>query len=214
MEDPKQVAAQLRKPTGDAGIEMANMMNESNKIISLATYDRLEISDNDKILEVGMGNGAFVQNVIDRGKGASYVGVDYSQTMVDAAIDVNRTGIALGNVEFHCASIDSMPVKSDSFDKFATVNTLYFWPDPVAGMREIHRVIKPGGKAIIAVRPKGTVQAEFIKYDFNFYEEGEIKRFAKAGGFNNISLEYKDEKTAVFDGVEYQLKSLFITLIK
>ncbi len=42
--------------------------------------------------------------------------------------------------------MESLPFDNDSFDKALAINSMQVWPDAAAGLREIRRVMKPGGK--------------------------------------------------------------------
>lgn len=214
MSEAKEVAAQLRKPSGDAGIEMGQMMNESNKIISLGAYDRLSLQNNDAVLEIGMGNGYYVQHILDQAENLTYTGVDYSNTMVEEAVKINAALIEQDQASFHHSGINKIPAQDESFDKIVTVNTMYFWEDPVRDLKELKRVLKLNGWIIIAVRPKGTVKAEFIKYNFNFYSNEEIAKFVREAGLEVDNFDQVPEKKVEFDGVEYDLESLYIKLVK
>ena len=72
----KSLAVQLRKPEGSLGIEVGRMMNKRNKLMNLATIDQLEIQPNDKILEIGMGNGFFVKYILKKDETVRYIGCD------------------------------------------------------------------------------------------------------------------------------------------
>ena len=213
-EEAKRVAAQLRKPAGEDGLKMALMMNDSNKIISMAAYEHLKISDNDHILEIGMGNGAFVPHILGQASNVRITGVDYAETMVGEAIKLNKELVEAGKAEFHHAGIHEIPSEESTFTKIVTVNTMYFWDDPVRDLKELHRVLKPGGRLVIAIRPKGTVKAEFTRYNFNFYEEREIEEF-----FSQTDLKIDEfvrvyEREVEFDGEKFELESLFVIASK
>lgn len=210
MNEAQKLAAQLRKPEGNAGIEIGNWMNEGNKEISEGAYKSLNIFDNDTILEIGMGNGYYVQSILDSAKNVNYVGVDYSELMVEESIKNNRDAIENNRAEFIHAGLSQIPKPDNSFDKIVTVNTMYFWDNPVEDMQELARVLKPNGTLLIAIRPKGTVKAEFTKYDFNFYSEVEIETFIKSAGLVLNRFQYQKEKEIEFDGQKFELESMYV----
>lgn len=43
-----------------------------------------------------------------------------------------------------------LPYRDDTFDRAVSFESIYFWPDPVRGLKEICRVLKQGGKVMIA----------------------------------------------------------------
>lgn len=48
------------------------------------------------------------------------------------------------------ASVEQMLFSADVFDKIITVESFYFWPDPLEDLGEVRRVLKPGGRFILA----------------------------------------------------------------
>ena len=76
-------------------------------------------------------------------------GVDHSEQSVAAARRTNRQGIAEGRVEIRQASVSALPFPDGIFDVVTAVETHYFWPDLPADMREILRVLKPGGTLVV-----------------------------------------------------------------
>jgi SAM-dependent methyltransferase len=84
------------------------------------------------------------------GSGGSVVGVDVVPAMVAAArreADTRR----LGNVSFRAASGDELPFANASFDAVVSRFGVMFFPSPVAGLREMLRVLEPGGRIAMAV---------------------------------------------------------------
>lgn len=63
-------------------------------------------------------------------------------------------GIARGKDLEHClfavvGVAEQMPLPDDSVDLLVSRGSIFFWDDPVQGLREVHRVLRPGGKAMI-----------------------------------------------------------------
>lgn len=100
----------------------------------------------DRVLEIGFGGGALLAALLEAG--ARPAGADVSEAMVGRARRRFR-----GRVEIARASIEALPFGDGAFDKAASVNNIYFWPDPGAGMRELARVVRPGGRLAIAFEP-------------------------------------------------------------
>ena len=75
------------------------------------------------------------------------------------------------------------------FDKFFSVNTIYFWDDEVKALNEIKRVIKPNGKLIIGFRPKHqTEKYPFTKYGFNQFSKTDVSNLLGDNGFSLIDI--------------------------
>jgi SAM-dependent methyltransferase len=76
-------------------------------------------------------------------------GIDHSEQSVAAARRTNRQEIAAGRVEIRQAAVSGLPFSDGLFDVVTAVETHYFWPDLHADMREVLRVLKPGGTLVI-----------------------------------------------------------------
>lgn len=88
------------------------------------------------------------------GKAAHVAGVDISDVMVEQARTRNADAIAAARVELHQGSADRLPFADDSFDNALSINSIHIWSDPAAGLRELHRVLKPEGRLVLGfVRP-------------------------------------------------------------
>jgi ubiquinone/menaquinone biosynthesis C-methylase UbiE len=108
------------------------------------------------ILDVGCGGGQAITALSTMATEGKVYGVDYSATSVAAARSLNERAIAAGKVDVRQASVSKLPFSEDKFDLITAIETHYYWPDPVLDLREIWRVLKPGGTvAIIAETYRG-----------------------------------------------------------
>ena len=73
--DLSEIAAQLRNPEGETGIIVGNKMNELNNFITHFAYDLMNVADNDHVLEIGLGNGKFVSEIIAKGSNIFFAGI-------------------------------------------------------------------------------------------------------------------------------------------
>lgn len=211
----KEIAAQLRKPQGEAGIQTGLRMNEGNVWINRYTLDTLEPGPGELVMEIGMGNGYFVRELLDRAPGLRYIGCDFSETMVEEASKLNRDLIDAGHVSFYLATADRLPVADNSIDKIFTVNTLYFWQDVKSVFTEMRRVIRPGGKLIISIRPKWQMQRyPFTKFGFVMYDSDELARLVQENNFTPITVVEHEEPEQEIAGQKYKVASLIVAAIK
>jgi ubiquinone/menaquinone biosynthesis C-methylase UbiE len=83
-------------------------------------------------------------------------GVDYSEESVAATKRTNARWIDLGCAEIRHGSVSQLPFPDAMFDLVTAVETHFWWPNLSADMRELFRVLKPGGTlALIAEVYKG-----------------------------------------------------------
>ena len=65
----KEIANQLRQPRGEAGVQTGVRMNEGNALINRFAIEALDLSPGEVVLEIGMGNGFFVRELIEMAPG-------------------------------------------------------------------------------------------------------------------------------------------------
>ena len=76
-------------------------------------------------------------------------GVDFSKESVAVASRTNRQWMDIARVEIREGSVSQLPFSEGVFDLVTAVETHFWWPDLPADMREVLRVLKPGGTLII-----------------------------------------------------------------
>lgn len=92
-------------------------------------------------LDVGCGNGAFTEMVVERCAPASVHGIDPSQNQLAFA----RSRLALRGAEFRQGGAMALPFADDTLDAAVMPLVLFFVPDPAKGLAEMARVVSPGG---------------------------------------------------------------------
>ncbi len=212
---PKELATQLRKPTGDTGKEVGLQMNKGNKHICLNSYKVLKPNKGDAILEIGMGNGFFIKDLFEMVDDLTYTGVDFSKDMVQEASALNTTFVNSKKVEFYEASIEKLPFDDNSFDCITTTNTLYFWPQPEDNAKELLRVLKPNGKLLVAYRSKKLMeQIELSKFGFKKYEAINVENLLTQVGFNKIITQVIEEPELDFNGKVLKMEGFYTIAYK
>lgn len=213
-ETAKAVASQLRKPAGDMGIEVGLTMNTGNLYINQYVINILKSGSPGNVLEIGMGNGYFVKDILAIDSSVRYSGCDYSETMIEEATKMNRAFIDEGRVRFDLSTASSMPYADTTFDTVFTINTVYFWENPDKELAEIRRVLKPTGQFIIAIRPKHAMEKfPFVKHGFNMFSSEDLSEVLKKNQFNVTDILEQQEPEIEFKGQPLRGESLIITAV-
>ena len=210
--DLQLLAAQLRKPEGETGIQVGRMMNNGNRVINKMTLDLLELRDSHSILEIGMGNGGLLDDLFHYAKNFTYTGVDYAPLMVAEATAANRQHVDNGTMRFLEANAAALPFEKGSFDRVFTVNTVYFWAEPQVQLMEIRRVLKAGGIFSIGIRTKETMDLmPFTRFGFTKYDVATLSELLQSNGFRILQCKEMEEPPYPFEGEELVLRNGIIS---
>jgi ubiquinone/menaquinone biosynthesis C-methylase UbiE len=210
-ESLQQLAAQLRQPTGEAGIQTGEWMNRGNVQINLDTLEVLQATAGDNILEIGMGNGFFVHKIIEKDNSIQYTGADFSNVMIKEAQRINMPWINNGQARFVLSDVAALPFDDNSFNKAFTINTIYFWEDAVKVLDEIKRVLQPKGKLIITLRPKRQMKNyPFTKYGFMMFSKEEAEQLLSVNGFTVLCAKEIQEPHFELNGEMVKMESLIV----
>jgi ubiquinone/menaquinone biosynthesis C-methylase UbiE len=133
-------------PQGLLGRLGGAIMARSNADFGSRAADLLGIQPGECVLEVGFGPGVVIGHLSDLASAGRVAGIDLSREMVEQARARNAASIQSGRVDLRHGSVENLPFHAGSFDKALAINSMQVWPDRVAGLREIGRVLKPGGR--------------------------------------------------------------------
>jgi ubiquinone/menaquinone biosynthesis C-methylase UbiE len=141
------------RPQGVLGRLGGVIMGRMNAACGAWVSDLLEVGPNDSVLEVGFGPGVTIQRLSRLAAEGRVAGIDQSREMVEQARARNSTALQSRHVDLRHGSVESLPFGDNSFDKALAINSMQVWPDAVAGLREMRRVMKPGGKIALGFTP-------------------------------------------------------------
>jgi ubiquinone/menaquinone biosynthesis C-methylase UbiE len=140
---------QVRKPSGWLGRRVVRAMNLSHATMTDWGLQQLTVPKNATILDVGCGGGWTVRKLVALAPEGKVVGLDYSSASVAVSRDTNAREIEAGRVRIEQGSVAALPFPDRSYDIVTAVETHYYWPDLPANVREVLRVLKPGGTFIL-----------------------------------------------------------------
>ena len=143
------VLRQVRKPGRWIGMPFLWSMNHSHSALTDWGLGHVRIENGFHILDVGCGGGRTLEKLAALASEGLVCGVDYSAGSVAASRAKNARMVAAGRVEVREAPVSRLPYPDRAFDLVTAIETHYYWPDPPGDLREVRRVLKPGGMVIV-----------------------------------------------------------------
>ncbi|MBS1807108.1 MAG: methyltransferase domain-containing protein [Acidobacteria bacterium] len=147
-----------------------------------------------EMLDVGCGTGYHMARY--RARGFRLTGIDGSADMLRQARELNP------DIVFYQSDVDRLPVAETAFDLAFSIEVLRYLPDIQPCVREIHRILRPGGTALVTAAPP--LQASIYPpvnrlavalklksltaLKQYFHSAGELERSFRAAGFQDVEV--------------------------
>jgi SAM-dependent methyltransferase len=144
-------AGQLRAWDGDEGAYWASHPGHFERALIAyreAFFAAAAIEPGDRTLDVGCGTGQTTRHAARLAPSGSALGVDLSSAMLEVARQRARDE-GLTNVRFEHADAQIHPFEPESFDVALSHTSAMFFGDRVAGMNNIRRALRPGGRVAL-----------------------------------------------------------------
>ncbi|WP_129717978.1 class I SAM-dependent methyltransferase [Pedobacter sp. SYP-B3415] len=181
----RELARQLRCPDGENGLRTAIGMEQHNTNMIRKTVDTLAPTPGAHVLEIGFGNGSHLDYLFQACQDLRYTGVDISETMVNEAQRLNAKHPVASKLAFLLTDGLSLPFGPSIFDCAFSVNTVYFWEQPLQYAAEIRRVVKPGGALCLGFADHSFMtQLPFTQYGFKLYDQEKAAALMHQSGFH------------------------------
>jgi len=150
-----------------------------------SAFEMLGLGGDDRFLDVGCGSGAAVRRaapLVERS-----VGVDLSEGMLRRA---DELAAGLEGVEFVEGDAEALPFEDGEFTAVLCTTSFHHYPEPFAALREMRRVLAPGGRAVIGdgctdnpgARVLNLLLRTFQPSHVNFYASGRLSEMVREAG--------------------------------
>jgi ubiquinone/menaquinone biosynthesis C-methylase UbiE len=152
----------------------------------------------ERVVDVACGTGVVTRLVAERVGDAAVAGVDIDPGMLEVA----RSAAPDTAIEWHEASADALPLGDATFDVGLCQMGLQFFPDRLGALRELRRVVSPGGRAALNVpgptppllsvleqalgRHLGLQAAGFVAAVFSLHEPEALRELMESAGFSDV----------------------------
>ncbi len=196
-------------PRSFSGWVMGWIMPIVHDSINKHVLPLMDLKPQDDLLDVGCGPGYFIKKHASNVK--SVAGLDFSEVMIKMAIRRNRARIKAGNAEFVQGEASKLPWKDNTFSVVTSTGSFVAFPKPLESIKEMYRVLRPGGRAVISIEWNAEDGADHSKkieeWGIQILSEADIRSMMDEAGFSEISFTYKRDfgiaKMMIVRGIKY-----------
>jgi ubiquinone/menaquinone biosynthesis C-methylase UbiE len=165
--------------------------------VQKAAITALQLTSEDRLLDVGCGTGSAIREAAPLVRRA--IGIDLSGEMIREA---DRLAERLDGVAFLVGDSEHLPFEDGTFTALLCSNSFHHYPDPAAAVREMARVLAPGGRLVLADASSDRVAARVADFFLRRFEPGHVRlhRSAELGAFLHTAGLHHVELKLVSDG--------------
>ena len=160
-----------------------------------STATTLNLQPEDDYLEIAIGSGVFIKKYASHVK--SVTGLDYSKDMVEMAAKVNRKLIKAGTADFQYGDACQLPWEDNRFSAGAVIGAFEFFSKPAESIKELHRVLHPGGRLVITTgmhADDGQDHTKEKSLGMKCYTADEIETMFREAGFEEVTKTLSSSK--------------------
>ncbi len=136
-----------------------------------------------RVLDVGCGTGFLTEGILQTTPRVWGLDITWDQL---------RRAAAKFPLDFVRGDAERLPYRDNSFDAALSAGSIEYWPDPVAALREMGRVVKPGGTVLVGgpTRPRDPLYRLLANNMMLFYDEREARAMFREAGFVDVEVGY------------------------
>lgn len=163
-------------------------MERGHRPVGEQAINLMAVAPDARVLDVGCGSGWAARLLAEKAQSGSVVGIDIADEMIKLATETSRS---FPNVEFQVASAEQLPFGDGEFSHAFSMESLYYYADMLRALREIKRVLRPGGHFVTVVdlyqENEPTRQwVEQLKVPVQFLSSAEYAALFERAGFVNV----------------------------
>jgi SAM-dependent methyltransferase len=166
-------------------------MEQDHLPITLPVLEKMQLAPTDNVLDLGCGSGWLSRRLSKLIPEGRVVGMDISDEMIRVA---RRSSADHDNILYITGEVAEIPWEPNFFTHAISVESAYYWPDLAAGVREIHRVLRPGGTSSILINyyrdnPYCHQWGGLLAIPTHLMSAGEWAELFRAAGFAHVTHE-------------------------
>lgn len=171
--------------------EVANQWDEMrqgffSEAVRVKAYSLADINSGELAADIGAGTGFVTQGLVQ--KGLNVIAVDRSEEMLE---QMKKNFDNSGHVEYRLGEAECLPIETGTVDYAFANMYIHHVEEPLAAIKEMARILKPGGKLVITDLDKHNF--EFLKLEHHDrwmgFEREDVKNWFSAAGLKNIIID-------------------------
>jgi SAM-dependent methyltransferase len=192
MDTQNKKMPQQMLPRGVGGWITGWTMPIFHNVIYKRVYPVLDLKPEDDLLEVACGSGHFLKKYASQVR--SIAGLDLSEVMIKIANIKNRYRIAAGTAEFVQGEASKLPWEDNRFSVVTCMGSFFAFPNPLESIKEMHRVLRPGGRAVVSIEfnaEDGVDHTKMVEeWGILLLSEKDVRSMIEEAGLKEISFTY------------------------
>ncbi len=163
-------------------------MEKGHRPVGQRAVELMRVPADARVLDVGCGSGWATRLLAEYAANGRVTGIDISDEMIAMARETSRS---FGKVEFQVASAENLPFANGEFTHAFSMESLYYYAHIPAALKEIHRVLQPGGLFVTVIdlyaENKPSHQwVDQLKVPVQLLSVSDYRSLFSAAGFTNI----------------------------
>ncbi|MCB9914050.1 MAG: methyltransferase domain-containing protein [Planctomycetes bacterium] len=168
--------------------------------------DELSIRAGFQVLDLGCGVGWATRLLAQAAPGVQAIGVDVSPAMVAEAEKLSSLRI---RARYEVGRFEALDFNDGKFDLVFSMEAIYYSPDLAKALSEVHRVLKPGGRAEIVLdcyqgRPSTEHWSEAVGLHLHVLSEADWEAAFKTAGFTSVELRHVLDRRGAGDASDFE----------
>jgi SAM-dependent methyltransferase len=156
----------------------------------------LDLGTDDELVDIACGSGVFLAEYAS--EAGHVAGIDLSEPKVGLARQRLRDRIAAGTAEVVTGDAGALPFPDDRFSAVTSMDAWGFvlYPDPAPVLSEMHRVLRPGGRAVVQVGYRTLEDAEAdtmlarVRATFRAWTDADVRGMFEGAGFTDVAVSF------------------------
>jgi SAM-dependent methyltransferase len=190
------ITRQLARPSGLFARWLLGLLwNRRNTALNDAAFSLVFAQAPRRILEVGFGGGYLLQRLLGQPAVEFIAGIDHSLAMVKFSYQHLFRHIQAGKLQLALASADAIPWAKNCFDCIVSVNSIFYWADPIRAIDEFSRILIPGGRLVLVYTCSQDLRNRpFDIRSLGLHDPLTLENWLNTAGFNQVKFDQKQDR--------------------